>query len=158
MSTYTHERFGTGTIIGTDGNCTIIDFGADFGVKRMVTALLTPRAEADAAYAAKKLAAAAAKQRKNLRERAELAKEESKDRLTKVKEALLSMPYYRQGDLYTSVMEIVLAVRMETKGFAADVAASVERYGKVSEKQAYVIAKAFCDSNLTVNEGIYAGI
>jgi hypothetical protein len=82
----------------------------------------------------------------------------SADRIQRIKKAILAMPYYRVGDQYQSVMEIVLNVRMSTTGFASEVAKTVEKYGRVSEKQAYVIARAFVENNLQVSHGKYAGI
>lgn len=47
--------------------------------------------------------------------------------------------------------ELVLAVSMETEGFGQQVAETVVKYKKASEKQAYFIARAFVENNLTVN-------
>lgn len=49
---------------------------------------------------------------------------------------------------YNNAMSLVYEVADSVKGFAADVAQSVKKYGKMSAKQQYVIAKAAYDSKL----------
>lgn len=64
----------------------------------------------------------------------------------------------RQDQAARDILEIIYAVELGAKGFAADVAKTVAKYGKASEKQAYVIARAFVEAGLKVQHGMYAGI
>jgi len=53
-------------------------------------------------------------------------------------------------------LEVVLTVRDEAKGFAADVAATVGSKKRCSEKQAFIIASAFVENNMTSRSSIGA--
>ena len=64
----------------------------------------------------------------------------------------------RQDQGARDILEIIYAVEMDVNGFASDVAKTVAKYGRASEKQAYVIARAFVEAGLKCSHGMYAGI
>jgi hypothetical protein len=51
-------------------------------------------------------------------------------------------------DVKDTYLSLVWEVMNKAQGFAKDVATTVDKYGKVSEKQAYIIAKAACELEL----------
>jgi translation initiation factor 2 beta subunit (eIF-2beta)/eIF-5 len=78
-------------------------------------------------------------------------------RIQEIKSAIIHSTS-RQDQGARDILEIIYAVEMDVKGFASDVAKTVAKYGRASEKQAYVIARAFVESGLQCSHGMYAGI
>lgn len=78
-------------------------------------------------------------------------------RIQEIKMSIISATS-RQDQCARDILEIIYAVEQDVKGFPADVAKTVAKYGRASEKQAYVIARAFVESGLQCSHGMYAGI
>ena len=78
------------------------------------------------------------------------------ERIQTIKAEIISATR-RQDQCARDILEIIYAVEQAVKGFPAEVAKTVAKYGKASEKQAYVIARAFVESGLNVKHGMYAG-
>lgn len=142
MITYTHPRFGTGTIIGVDGACTIIDFGGEFGTKRLVTALLGTTPESRASEAAAKAAKVAA-QKQARRVKAAAATPAVVSASTMANALVNALTRYKGDATRERMLDMVDQVASANKGFASDVAATVLKYERASDKQAAIIAQAF---------------
>lgn len=144
MSTYTHPRFGTGTIIGVDGTSTIIDFGAEFGTKRLVTALLgtTPESRASEA-AAKATKVAAQKQARRVKAAAAAATPAVVSASTIANGLVNALTRYKGDATRERMLDMVDQVASANKGLASEVAATVLKYERASDKQAAIIAQAF---------------
>jgi hypothetical protein len=142
MSTYTHPRFGTGTIIGVDGSSTIIDFGGEFGIRRLVTALLGTTPESRANEAAAKAAKVSA-QKQARRVKAAAAAPVVVSAATIANNLTNALTRYRGDFSRENALNMVAEVAAANKGFASEVAATVLKYEKASDKQAAVIAAAY---------------
>lgn len=142
MNTYTHPRFGTGTIIGVDGASTIIDFGAEFGTKRLVTALLGTTPESRASEAAAKATKVAA-QKQARRVKAAAATPAVVSASTIANGLVNALTRYKGDATRERMLDMVYQVATANKGFASEVAATVVKFEKCSTKQAAIIAEAF---------------
>ena len=142
MSTYTHPRFGTGTIIGVDGSSTIIDFGGEFGIRRLVTALLGTTPESRANEAAAKAAKVSA-QKQARRVKAAAATPAVVSASTMANALVNALTRYKGDSTRERMLDMVDQVASANKGLASDVAATVLKYERASDKQAAIIAQAF---------------
>lgn len=83
-----------------------------------------------------------------------------KEKIQTIKQTILSgvSSYYQQNGYWDFAEEIILAVEMDTEGFTSDVASTVYKYKRCSEKQVYVIARAFVENDLQTrfNHILYA--
>jgi len=56
--------------------------------------------------------------------------------------------HYKRGTQYQQAQCIIDTLLMEGEGFAVNVAKTVDKYKRCSEKQAYIIARSFVEQNL----------
>jgi hypothetical protein len=77
--------------------------------------------------------------------------------IDQVKRAILSGMSRRMDRMaFDSAIELVCSVKQECEGFAKDVATTVAKFNNCSEKQAYVIARAYVEKGCVVYHGLYA--
>lgn len=131
--TINHNRFGAGTITAIDGENVTVQFEM-FGSKTVqASAIAAGTRELSTEVVTNEISKSAAKKW--------AAREmviSEVDGLIADLEIWGSAKYQRNGD----TAAIIFAVSMQT-GFAADVAKTCLKYGKVSPKQAAIIAKAY---------------
>lgn len=79
------------------------------------------------------------------KERAAMGAQGAQFFIQEAKMEILDINYRKTRGNFGEGMNIVNAVAKAACGFASDVAATVQKFGRASEKQAYVIARASYD-------------
>jgi hypothetical protein len=142
-----HNRMGAGIVTAITGENLSIEF-ANGEVKTFVTKFVMPMLgiAAPAAPAkkdwSKANAAAKAKREKAAADYADYKATRTEEQRIADELTSWGASQYKDGSLMTEREGILHEVSMQT-GFAADVAKTCLKYGKVSQKQAAIIAKAY---------------
>lgn len=119
--TYTSSTFGTGNIIDDNGGKITVEF-ADGSVRVFKKQTAKQQAKSARQFAEKKAA-------------------EEITTFTKLIDGLGG--FYNNNNFSDEARNIVMIVAAKCTGFSKDVASTVIKSGRVSEKQAAIVAKAF---------------